>query len=179
MTPNYEGIPVTRLRAAAAALALTVTVLLGGCAQSPDTAAVINGVEIRESTVNDMASLLVSTGAYSTYGEARSAASSNLIVGEVARQVANQDGITLTAADIQALSVSNPTFAAFLATPLGQRFATDHVNASQVINQVSSWQTEMSAMKVELNPRYGSWADYITSGSGTVPTGSMSDASGS
>ncbi|HSN11990.1 MAG TPA: hypothetical protein VLS51_07785 [Propionibacteriaceae bacterium] len=171
---------MTRLRAALAALALTVTVLLTGCAGgTANTTAVINGVVIRESTVDDMAEALVSSGAYSSYAEARSSASSNLIVGEVARQVAAKDGIALTPPDLPTLSKNNPTFATFLATPLGEEFATDHVNGSQVINQVPGWQAEFAAVKVQLNPRYGTWSDYISSSSGTVPTGSMSAVSGS
>jgi hypothetical protein len=170
---------VTRLRAALTALALVVTVLLGGCAQTADTTAVVNGVVIRENTVNDMAQALVSSGAYGTYAEARSAASSNLIVGEVARQVARQDGISLTPADISSLSANNPTFATFLSTPLGEEFATDHTNGSQVINQVTNWQTEFEAVNVDLNPRYGTWTDYISSTASTPPTGSMSVVSGS
>ncbi len=170
---------MTRLRAALTALLLTATVLLGGCAQTAATTAVVNGVVIRESTVNDMARALVSSGAYGTYAEARSAASSNLIVGTVARQVASQDGINLTSADIKSLSASNPTFATFLSTPLGEEFATDHVNASQVINQVSNWQAEFAAVNVDLNPRYGTWEAYITSGASTPASGSMSVVSGS
>lgn len=170
---------MTRLRTALTALALVATVLLGGCAQTADTTAVVNGVVIRESTVNDMAEALVSSGAYDKYADARSAASSNLIVGTVARQVASQDGIVLTPPDISGLSVSNPTFAAFLSTPLGVEYATDHVDGSQVINQVTTWQTEFAAVKVDLNPRYGTWADYISSSATTPPTGSMSDVSGS
>jgi hypothetical protein len=152
---------------------------VGGCAQTADTTAVVNGVVIRESTVNDMAEALVSSGAYTTYAEARSSASANLIVGEVARQVASQDGIALTPPDIQALAVSNPGFATFLATPLGVKYATDHVYGTQIINQVSSWQTEFAAVKVDLNPRYGTWADYISTSASTPATGSMSDVSGS
>jgi hypothetical protein len=171
---------VTRLRAALAALALTVTVLLTGCSGgSANTAAVVNGVLIRESKVDDMAEALVSTGAFTTYGEARAAASSALIVGEVARQVAVKDNITLTAPDLSSLSANNPTFASFLATPLGEEFATDHVDGSQVINQVSGWRAEFAAVKVQLNPRYGTWTDYISSSSTTIPTGSMSAVSGS
>lgn len=171
---------MTRLRAALAALALTVTVLLTGCSGgTANTTAVVNGVVIRESAVDAMAEALVSSGAISTYTAARASASSTLIVGEVARQVAARDGITLAAPDLTTLSSNNPTFAAFLTTPLGEEFATDHVNGSQVINQVPGWQAEFAAVKVELNPRYGTWADYISSSSSTVPTGSMSSVAGS
>ncbi len=171
---------MTRLRAALAALALTVTVLVAGCSGgSANTAAVVNGVVIRESKVDDMAEALVSSGAFGTYAEARSAASSTLIVGEVARQVAAQDRITLAPPDLTSLSANNPTFATFLATPLGEEFATDHVDGSQVINQLSGWQSEFAAVKVDLNPRYGTWKDYISNSSTTVPTGSMSVVSGS
>ncbi|MBI4901421.1 MAG: hypothetical protein HY829_13220 [Actinobacteria bacterium] len=47
-----------------------------------------------------------------------------------------------------------------------------------MINQVSGWRNEFAALKVELNPRYGTWADYISSSSTTIPTGSMSAVSG-
>jgi len=171
---------VTRIRAAVTALALVVAVLLGGCTQAaPNTTAVVNGVVIHESSVDEVAEALVSTGAVSTFADARSSASSTLIAGEVARQVARQNGITLTPADISALSVSNPTFAMFLTTPLGAQYATDHVDASQVINQDSNWRAEFAAVNVELNPRYGSWADYIASSASIPPTGSMSVTSGS
>ncbi|MHB1007711.1 MAG: hypothetical protein ACYC1E_00440 [Propionibacteriaceae bacterium] len=171
---------MTRLRAALAALALTVTVLLTGCSGgTANTAAVVNGVVIRESAVDDMAQALVSSGAISTYTAARASAASTLIVGEVARQVAAQHGIALTKPDLPTLSANNPTFATFLTTPLGEEFATDHVNGSQVIKQVSGWQAEFAAVKVQLNPRYGTWTDYISNSSSSVPTGSMSTVAGS
>jgi len=171
---------VTRLRAAVSVLALVVAVLVGGCTQAtPNTTAVVNGVVIHESTVDEVAEALVSTGAVSTFADARSSAASNLIAGEVARQLASKDGITLTPADINALSVTNPTFATFLTTPLGVQYATDHVDVTQVRNQVSNWQAELAAVNVQLNPRYGTWADYISSSASTPPTGSMSEISGS
>jgi hypothetical protein len=161
-------------------LALVVAVLVGGCTQAtPNTTAVVNGVVIHESTVDEVAEALVSTGAVSTFADARSSAASNLIAGEVARQLASKDGITLTPADINALSVTNPTFATFLTTPLGVQYATDHVDVTQVRNQVSNWQAELAAVNVQLNPRYGTWADYISSSASTPPTGSMSEISGS
>jgi len=179
MTPQ-EGNPVTRLRAAVSVIALVVAVLVGGCTQAtPNTTAVVNGVVIHESTVDEVAEALVSTGAVSTFADARSSAASNLIAGEVARQLASKDGITLTPADINALSVTNPTFATFLTTPLGVQYATDHVDVTQVRNQVSNWQAELAAVNVQLNPRYGTWADYISSSASTPPTGSMSEISGS
>jgi len=179
MTPQ-EGNPVTRLRAAVSVIALVVAVLVGGCTQAtPNTTAVVNGVVIHESTVDEVAEALVSTGAVSTFADARSSAASNLIAGEVARQLASKDGITLTPADINALSVTNPTFATFLTTPLGVQYATDHVDVTQVRNQVSNWQAELAAVNVQLNPRYGTWADYISSSASTPPTGSMSVVSGS
>ena len=171
---------MTRLRAAVSVLALVVAVLLGGCSQAtPNTTAVVNGVVIHESSVDEVAEALVSTGAVSTFADARSSAASNLIAGQVARQVASKNGITLTPADINALSVSNPTFATFLTTPLGVQYATDHVDVTQVRNQVSNWQAELAAVNVQLNPRYGTWADYISSSASTPPTGSMSVVSGS
>ncbi|HEY8663966.1 MAG TPA: hypothetical protein VIL68_10145 [Propionibacteriaceae bacterium] len=171
---------MTRLRAAVSVLALVVAVLVGGCTQAtPNTTAVVNGVVIHESTVDEVAEALVSTGAVSTFADARSSAASNLIAGEVARQLASKDGITLTPADINALSVTNPTFATFLTTPLGVQYATDHVDVTQVRNQVSNWQAELAAVNVQLNPRYGTWADYISSSASTPPTGSMSEISGS
>ena len=171
---------MTRLRAAVSVLALVVAVLVGGCTQAtPNTTAVVNGVVIHESTVDEVAEALVSTGAVSTFADARSSAASNLIAGEVARQLASKDGITLTPADINALSVTNPTFATFLTTPLGVQYATDHVDVTQVRNQVSNWQAELAAVNVQLNPRYGTWADYISNSASTPPTGSMSEISGS
>ena len=171
---------MTRLRAAVSVLALVVAVLLGGCSQAtPNTTAVVNGVVIHESSVDEVAEALVSTGAVSTFADARSSAASNLIAGQVARQVASKNGITLTPADINALSVSNPTFATFLTTPLGVQYATDHVDVTQARNQVSNWQAELAAVNVQLNPRYGTWADYISSSASTPPTGSMSVVSGS
>ena len=93
--------------------------------------------------------------------------------------MAAQQGVTLAPADIAALSTNNPTYATFLTTPLGVQYATDHVDVTQVRNQVSNWQAELAAVNVQLNPRYGTWADYISSSASTPPTGSMSVISGS
>lgn len=180
LSTNNEGNIVTHLRAVLAALVLSACVLFGGCAQNTsNTAAVVNGVVIRESTVNDMAKALVATGAYTTYAEARSASSSTLFLGEAARQVAGEQGIALTQPDFASLSTNNPTFAPFLGTPLGVQYATDYMNAKQVINQISNWRVEFAPMKVELNPRYGKWTDYLSSGDTTTSTGSLSALSGS
>jgi len=174
---------VTRLRAALTALALTATVLLGGCAQTADTTAVVNGVVIRESAVDDMAQELVSSGAVGAYAAARSSAASKLIAGEVARQVARQNSITLTQPDISSLSASNPTYAMFLTTPLGEQFATDYTDAVQVSSASTDWQQQFVALPVQLNPRYGSWpafvADLASATAAAPPTGSMSVVSGS
>ena len=183
MTPQ-EGNPVTRLRAAVSVLALVVAVLLGGCSQAtPNTTAVVNGVVIHESSVDQMAEALVSTGAKSTYADARATSAYTLILGEVARQVAAQQGVTLAPADIAALSTNNPTYATFLSTPLGEQYAADQVQVNQVGAQVSDWQADFAKANVTLNPRYGSWADLLTqltsTGSMVPPTGSMSVTSGS
>ena len=170
---------MTRLRAALTALVLTATVLLGGCAQTADTTAVVNGVVIHESTVDETADALVSTGAISTFAQARTSAFSALIGGEVARQVASADGITLTPADVAALSANNPTYVTFLTTPLGVQYATDQVNSTQVTNQVADWRAQFAAVKVDLNPRYGSWATLVAGNSSIGSTGSMSVISGS
>ena len=62
---------MTRLRAVVSVLALVVAVLLGGCTQAtPNTTAVINGVVIHESSVDEVAEALVSTGAVSTFADA-------------------------------------------------------------------------------------------------------------
>jgi len=175
---------VTRLRAALAALALVATVLVGGCAQTPETTAVINGVVIRESAVEDMTQALISTGAVASYKDARAEAAQNLISGEVGRQVALQDGIALTAADIATLTADHPTYATFFTTPVGEQFAADYTNAVQVSTTSGvDWQTEFAAVPVQLNPRYGSWPDYVadlsSSAGSAVSTGSMSAVSGS
>ena len=174
---------MTRLRAALTALALTATVLLGGCAQTAATTAVVNGVVIKESTVDDMAQSLVSSGAVTTYGAARASAASKLIAGEVARQVAHQSGISLTQPDISSLSAGNPTYALFLTTPLGVQFATDYTDAVQVSSASADWSQQFLALPVQLNPRYGSWpafvADLAATTSVAPPTGSMSAVSGS
>jgi hypothetical protein len=174
---------VTRLRAALTALVLTATVLLGGCAQTADTTAVVNGVVIHESSVDQMAEALVSTGVKSTYADARATSAYTLILGEVARQVAAQQGVTLAPADIVALSTKYPTYATFLSTPVGEQYAADQVQVNQVGAEVSDWQADFAKANVTLNPRYGSWADLLTqltsSGSMVPPTGSMSVTSGS
>jgi phage-related tail fiber protein len=156
-----------------------VSVLLGGCSQSPDTTAVVNGVVIRESTLDDMARALVSSGAMSDYKEARNSAFNWVLGGEVARQLASTDGITLTPVDIATVSASSPNYATFLNTPIGVQYATDQLNMRDFANQVSDWQTQYADVNVDLNPRYGSWTDLVAGSFSTSPTGSLSVVSGS
>ena len=174
---------MTRLRAALTALVLTATVLLSGCAQTPDTTAVVNGVVIRERNVEEMAQALVSTGAVASYRDARLSAARELIGGEVAREVARKEGISLAPADIATLASTYPAYAPFLSTAIGREFATDNANAVQVSSTDSDWATKFAALPVQLNPRYGSWLDYVAdlaSPAGSpAPTGSLSVASGS
>jgi hypothetical protein len=170
---------VTRLRAALTALVLTATVLLGGCAQTPDTTAVVNGVVIRESTLDDMARALVSSGAMSDYGKARNSAFNSVLGGEVARQLASADGVTLAPIDIAAVSVNSPDYATFLTTSIGVQYANDLLTMNDFTTQVSDWRTQFAGVKVDLNPRYGSWTTLVSGSSSVAPTGSLSVVSGS
>lgn len=170
---------MTRLRAALTALAVMTAVLLGGCAQTADTAAVVNGAVIRESTLDEMAQGLVSTGAISDYKKARASAFNSVVGGEVARQLSAANGITFTPIDTAAVSANSPAFSTFLTTPVGVQYATDQVNFNEFTTQVSDWRTQFASATVELNPRYGSWTTLVAGGSSLAPTGSMSDVSGS
>jgi len=161
------------------ALVLTATVLLGGCAQTPDTTAVVNGVVIRESTLDDMARELVSSGAISDFGKARNSAFNSVLGGEVARQLASADNVKLTPVDIAAVSANSPDFATFLTTQIGVRYATDQLNLNDFTSQVSDWRTQFAVVNVDLNPRYGTWASLVAGTSTVAPTGSLSVVSGS
>lgn len=178
---------MTRLRAALAALALVAAVLVGGCAQTPDTTAVINGVVIRENTVDDLTSQLVPI-ATADRATVRSSIVSALVLGEVARQVAAQQRIDLGTPDTTALS-ANPGNAALLATPAGQRYFADAYAWASLYAQVATkdaqgnvdttaLQGDLRAESVVLNPRYGAWdvaAAASNTGAVSANTGSMSD----
>lgn len=181
MTPQ-EGNPVTRLRAAVSVLALVVAVLLGGCTQAaPNTTAVVNGVVIHESSVDEMTSGLLDASADLTLAGTRGNAVRALIFGEMATQIAAAKGITLAAPDIPTLAGGDAETMALLSTPQGYRYAVMASHWQQVKAALSADEltNSLTALDVTLNPRYGAWADFLAGSASNVPTGSLSVVSGS
>lgn len=163
---------MTRLRAALTALALAVTVLLTGCTQgAATTTAVVNGVVVRESTVD---AIMTTLGDVSTNkAQAHSIIVVALVRGELARQIAKQKNITLAPADLAALSDRDPALAAFLATNEGRLFADEAAAWEQLKTELTADALEatVKAQDVQLNPRYGTWAASaasFSSGSGSL-----------
>ena len=181
MTPS-EGNPVTRLRAAVSVLALVVTVLLGGCSQAtPNTTAVVNGVVIHESAVDEMATGLLDASPKLTLAGTRSTVVIALIYVEMASQIAASKGITLTDQDIPALAGGDAETQAVLSTTEGYHYAVLASHWQQVTTALGSDEvtSTIKTLDVTLNPRYGAWADFLASSSSNAPTGSLSVISGS
>lgn len=181
MTPQ-EGNPVTRLRAAVSVLALVVAVLLGGCTQAtPNTTAVVNGVVIHESSVDEMTSGLLDASANLTLAGTRSTVVRALIYGEMATQIAATKGITLADPDIPTLAGGDAETQAVLTTTQGSRFAVLASHWNQVKTALGSDEVTsiVNTLDVTLNPRYGSWAGFQASSSSNITTGSLSEISGS
>jgi hypothetical protein len=173
---------VSRLRAAVTALALAVTVILGGCTQAtPNTTAVVNGVVIHESSVDEMTSGLLDASANLTLTGTRSTVVRALIFGEMADQIAASKGITLADPDIPTLAGGDAETMAVFSTAQGYRFAVLASHWQQVKTALGTDEltNTLTSLGVTLNPRYGAWADFLASSSSNVPTGSLSVVSGS
>lgn len=181
---------MTRLRAALTALALVAAVLLGGCSQSPDTAAVVNGVVIRESTVQSEAAAMPpitgSDGIPFTPQQIRTLVLRYSVFGEIARQVATRQNLNLGTLNT---TTADAESAALLATPAGNsllqnayawttlRDQLSKTDTSTNVTDASALQAALMAESVVLNPRYGTWdvSAAVTSNAVSATTGSMSD----
>ena len=186
---------MTRLRAALTALALAVTVLLTGCSQgAPASAAIVNGVVIHESTVNELTDALtpiaVVDGQPVPRDSVRSQVLNALVLGEVSRHVASQQKLSLGSPDFGTLA-ANPNNAPLIATEAGRRYITDAYGWAALRNQLTTQdvlgnitdssllEAALATESVELNPRYGTW--YIATAAGrsapSSTTGSLSELS--
>jgi hypothetical protein len=182
---------VNRLRAALTALALVATVLVGGCAQSPETAAVVNGVVVRESAVENEAAVMPTitdstTGVPYTPQEIRALVLRYSVLGEIARQVATQQNINL---GTYTSTATDPESLALIASPAGDSLVQDAyawatlrkqlttTDASTNLTDTSALQAALKAESVVLNPRYGTWdvAAAANNSALSTSTGSMSD----
>ena len=173
---------MTRLRAAVSVLALVVTILLGGCSQAtPNTTAVVDGVVIHESTVDEMTTGLLDASPKLTLAGTRSTVVRALIYGEMASQIAASKGIKLTDPDIPTLSGGDPETQAVLMTTEGYHYASLASHWQQVTTTLGSDEVgnTIRTLDVTLNPRYGAWTDFLASSSSNAPTGSLSVISGS
>jgi hypothetical protein len=184
---------VTRLRAALTAIALLATVLLTGCSQgSPNTAAVVNGVVISESTVENEAAVMPTitdstTGVPYTAQEIRSIVLRYSVLGEIARQVATQQNLSLGTLDTT--TATDPESVALVASPAGNSLLQDAyawsalrkqlttTDTSTNVTDTSALQAALMAESVVLNPRYGTWdvAAAAKNSALSASTGSMSD----
>ena len=185
---------MTRLRAALTALALLATVLLTGCSQgAPNTAAVVNGVVISESTVENEAAVMPTitdstTSVPYTPQEIRDIVLRYSVLGEIARQVATQQKLSLGTLPTTA---NDPESLALLASPAGNSLLQDAyawaalgkqlttTDASTNLTDTSALQAALMSESVLLNPRYGTWdvAAAVSNARVSSTTGSMSDLS--
>lgn len=149
--------------------AAAVSVLaLAGCAQSPNTAATVDGVTITEATVQQASEAVMATYGV-TPAEARTFAVNRVIQGVLAERMARDNGITITEADRAKFVAGQPELAALASHPGGQAFADGWIGASVVARSLGSdaLLTEIAKHQVVPNPRYGTWDPAIGALAGT------------
>jgi hypothetical protein len=137
------------VRSIAVAGVLTGAAVLGGCAQSPGNAATVGGTAITRSAFDQAVS-----GAKQVSQLRPDQVLSVLIQGEVAAQVAQQRGITITDADRD--KQLNP---AVLKIPDAHDLAYDLADVQIVSSKIgqNAFGRELARADVTVNPRYGSW----------------------
>jgi len=165
-------------RAVRALMALVVAGMLAltGCAgQNPTHAASVNGVVITEDQVGQIAQGLATVaGTPDAAGEQRQTAASILIRNEVGRQVAQQNGVTISEADREAVLATAPQLTQMSQEPALTTFIDDYINSELTRTQLGETEFAAAAETVEvtLNPRYGAWD--TTQGMLTGESGSLS-----
>lgn len=139
-----------------AALAGAALLVLTGCAQSPSTAAVVGGVVLPESEV-DQATPRVSQ---LVQGNGRLTTVYLEISGMVATKVADAKNIPLTDADRQMVFGQNRSAAALASDPTTALVANRFADTVLVVQKLGEdgWYEACSKVSVTLNPRYGSWS---------------------
>ncbi len=170
---------LTHVLAAGAAVAL-----VAGCSPSSATAAVVNGQNIRESTVEAIMEGCVAVGAMSEGPDLRRGVVENLIVIEGAHEVARQNDLDIAETDITELLQTNPALATFLEDEACGDYIRGDANTFLVLQQVDSQQflQTLHEMDIQVNPRYGQWTTDPEPGSqfpvGIQGSGSISEESG-
>ncbi|GAA1835949.1 SurA N-terminal domain-containing protein [Microlunatus capsulatus] len=150
-------LPAPRLRrAAAAALVLTATAALTGCSgASPSVVAYVGGEKITQTQLEQAVD-----GLSTTLQEGQTVSSeavvNAMIQGELAEQIAAEQGIALTDADREAV-LAQSELAPLTKVPEAREVVND-VADSQIVAQklgADAFLAELAERDVTLNPRYG------------------------
>ncbi|MBA8794579.1 hypothetical protein FHX74_002198 [Friedmanniella endophytica] len=133
---------------------LVAGVLVSGCTESPDAAAVVDGSKISRSTLEQSVTAAGEVLAGSGNTLSRDQVLTVLIQGEIAEHVAQQQGITITDADRDA-ELSEQA----LSVPAARDFVYDVADTSIMTKRLGEQQFAklIAGSDVVVNPRYGSW----------------------
>jgi predicted component of type VI protein secretion system len=145
--------------------ALVGLLALAGCSTSPRVAAVVNGVEVPVSAVEQLqpalAPFLSDSSAQSVAGM--------LVAVELGRQLAANHQLTFTDDDRAALKAQLP--AELVALPETADFVAGYVDLNLVASSLGdAFTTEAAAIPVQVNPRFGTWDpdQFSLTGSGSL-----------
>lgn len=145
---------------------------LGACSPAPTTAAEVGGVTISEADLTETVEGCIELGANAT----RTGMLTPLVIGEAARQLANEERIDLGALD--QIIASDPQIAPYMANEGCARVGEAQALLSLLYSEMDQNVVVDSILSadVTVNPRYGDWdrTRGVIEGSGSlsVPAGS-------
>ncbi|WP_114560253.1 SurA N-terminal domain-containing protein [Desertihabitans aurantiacus] len=156
------------------AAAGAVAVLVGGCANHPTDAAVVDGTAISESSLQTTVQAAArALGAAPTDINQRAVLAS-LVQGAVVDEVAEERGVDVDPRARESLINTEPQLQAFAADPEAAPLAEALADVALVQQQLGpeAFSEAFLAVPVTVNPRYGTWDP--TSQEGLTGTGSLS-----
>ncbi|MFT3832840.1 MAG: hypothetical protein QM711_05905 [Micropruina sp.] len=133
--------------------------LLAGCSNpGAGVAATVNGVDIAASRIENAVRAIGATPGQ--LAEPHAIVLTLAIRGEVAREIASEQGIQLTGAPRTTMLAGNANLARYADVPDAGDFVTDVVDSNLVTDRLGEdgFLAKLAAAQIQVNPRYGSWS---------------------
>lgn len=154
-----------------------VLLALSGCAQSPNTAAIVNGTRVTESQI-DAISLSASSVVQAQSGAIRKGVLQYEIWGVLARQIAADTNTEITQKDLDGVIAQGTQLTQLADDPRTRPLAENAarlIYLSTVIEK-DDFLNRLTAAKIEVNPKYGAWSPNqlaVTGESGSLSVASQ------
>lgn len=132
-------------------------ITLTGCSRPPSAAAVVEGHRIPDSKAQEVGTVLASSGLVDP-ANAGAMATLFLAIGEASSIIADENGMEITDADLDALIAQDQSLTAVAGSDPGLDWARSYALVNTVANaRQEQFTTDLQQLDIEINPRYGTW----------------------